>query len=123
MSRLLQLLTTFGLAFATLFVVSAQADESAMRRHYKRVVHHRCVGCVRDHHVIEKVYPPGLFMINAALFAPDPACSARWVAGDTIRFRSGEKHGLCVAAVLYNASKRQSCTARCAHESYNEPGG
>ena len=66
-----------------------------------------------ERHVIEMVDDSGRFIINGRRFAPAvPACG-HWVAGERIRFVSGDLNGACATAVIYNYRWRETCEVAC----------
>ena len=85
------------------------------------VVHHRvhyrhAIVLPPERHVIEVVKNAysDRFIINGARFsAKTPACGVGWLAGERVKFLSGEVHGACVDARIYNATRRQTCEMWC----------
>jgi len=103
------------LAFLT-FLMAAPADADGVdkRRHTHRHRHaHYHLQLPPERHVIEVVDHRGFFIINGAAFTPLAPKCWHWVAGDRIKFLAGEMHGFCAAALIYNASRRQTCEMRC----------
>ena len=73
-----------------------------------------------ERHVIEAVWHAvsDRFIINGARFAAKtPACIG-WLAGERIRFLSGSIDGNCIDAVVYNATRRETCEMWCSGPVY-----
>src|SRR5713101_3297605 len=69
-----------------------------------------------ERHVIEIVKDAysDRFIINGARFsAKAPACVSGWLAGEPVRLLSGEPHGYCTDAVVYNAMRHRACEMWC----------
>jgi len=99
------------LIVATTIAAGADGVDKKRHRHHRHVHYHSQLPPER--HVIEVVHHRGFFIINGAAFTPrSPAC-CRWVAGDRIKFLAGEMHGFCSTALIYNASRRQTCEVTC----------
>jgi hypothetical protein len=82
---------------------------------HRHLVHHRIV-LPPERHVIEIVKEAysDRFIINGARFAAKvPACTAGWLAGERVHFLSGEIHGFCADAVVYNAMRHRACEMWC----------
>jgi hypothetical protein len=96
-----------GLAFDASLAAEFEAAPRAFVRPYVVLPPERHVIEVVDHAYGQR------FVINGARFAAKvPACFG-WVAGDRIQFLSGEIHGFCVDAVIYNVTRRASCEMWC----------
>jgi hypothetical protein len=85
----------------------------------RSVVRHRVRHAIvlpPERHVIEIVKNAysDRFIINGARFsAKVPACAYGWLAGERVTLLSGEPHGYCVDAVVYNATRRRACEMWC----------
>ena len=66
-----------------------------------------------ERHVIELVDRWGHFMFNGRRFTPVFPDCPRWVAGERIKFLSGDIDGFCKVAVIYNYRWHQSCEFWC----------
>ena len=87
----------------------------------RRVVRHRytvrhAIVLPPERHVIEIVKNAysDRFIINGARFsAKMPACVNGWLAGEPVRLLSGEPHGYCTDALVYNAMRHRACEMWC----------
>jgi hypothetical protein len=109
-----QWLVAITLTFSGLAPSSAAELE---RRVVHRHVHYRhAIVLPPERHVVEIVKNAysDRFIINGARFsAKTPACGLGWLAGERVKFLSGEIHGACVDALIYNATRRQTCEMWC----------
>ena len=103
----------------TLVPAPSEATEATLRvrsHHVRQVWYHRRLVLPPERHVIEIVKEAysDRFIINGARFAAKvPACTAGWLAGEPVHFLSGEIHGFCADAVVYNAMRRRACEMWC----------
>ena len=106
------------LAFTLAVLGMGLSHAAELERHvvrHRHVAYHAIV-LPPERHVIEIVKNAygDRFIINAARFsAKTPACGGRWLAGEQVQFLSGEIHGACVDAVIYNARRHQACEMWC----------
>ncbi len=112
-----QWVLAFTLAVLGMGLSHAAEIEGAKERH---VVRHRAyrhaIVLPPERHVIEIVKNSysDRFIINGARFsAKAPACTGGWLAGEPVRLLSGEPHGYCTDAVVYNAMRRRACEMWC----------
>ena len=105
-----------AVAFAVSAVgVSYAADLERRVVRHRHILRHAIV-LPPERHVIEIVKNAysDRFIINGARFsAKAPACTAGWLAGERVRLLSGEPHGYCVDAVVYNAMRHRACEMWC----------
>ena len=107
----------FTLAVLGMGLSHAAELEGAKERH---AVRHRAyrhaIVLPPERHVIEIVKDSysDRFIINGARFsAKAPACVSGWLAGQPVRLLSGEPHGYCTDAVVYNAMRHRACEMWC----------
>ena len=117
-----QWVLAFTLAVLGMGLSHAAELEGAKERH---LVRHRAyrhaIVLPPERHVIEIVKNSysDRFIINGARFsAKAPACTSGWLAGEPVRLLSGEIHGYCTDAVVYNAMRRRSCEMWCGGSLY-----
>ncbi|HEX9320862.1 MAG TPA: hypothetical protein VF913_01910 [Xanthobacteraceae bacterium] len=110
-------LCVLAFTLAALGVGLSQAAElEGSKVRHRHVVYRHAIVLPPERHVIEIVKNAygDRFIINAARFsAKTPACGGRWLAGEQVQFLSGEIHGACVDAVIYNARRHQACEMWC----------
>ena len=113
-------LSVLAAALAVSAVGASQAAE--LERH---AVHHRhyrhVIVLPPERHVIEIVKDAysDRFIINGARFtAKVPACVSGWLAGERVHLLSGEPHGYCADAVVYNAMRHRACEMWCGGSLY-----
>ena len=103
-------------AFAVSAVgVSYAADLERRVVRHRHIVRHAIV-LPPERHVIEIVKNAysDRFIINGARFsAKMPACVNGWLAGEPVRLLSGEPHGYCTDALVYNAMRHRACEMWC----------
>src|SRR5438094_301978 len=107
-------------ALAAAFAVSALGFSYAAELE-RPVVRHRhiyrhAIVLPPERHVIEIVKNAysDRFIINGARFsAKMPACVNGWLAGEPVRLLSGEPHGYCTDALVYNAMRHRACEMWC----------
>ena len=104
------MLAVFGIALA-----HAAELEARKVRHHRHVSRHVIVLPPERHVIeIEKYAYSDRFIINGARFAAkSPVCVSGWLAGEQVKFVSGEVHGRCVDAVIYNATRHRACDMWC----------
>lgn len=112
-----QWVLAFTLAVLGMGLSHAAELEGAKQRH---LVRHRAyrhaIVLPPERHVIEIVKNSysDRFIINGARFsAKAPACVSGWLAGQPVRLLSGEIHGYCTDAVVYNAMRHRACEMWC----------
>jgi hypothetical protein len=117
-----QWVLAFTLAVLGMGLSHAAELEGAKERH---LVRHRAyrhaIVLPPERHVIEIVKNSysDRFIINGARFsAKAPACTSGWLAGEPVRLLSGEIHGYCTDALVYNAMRRRSCEMWCGGSLY-----
>jgi hypothetical protein len=73
-----------------------------------------------ERHVIEVVWHgvSDRFIINGVRFAAKTPACVGWLAGERVRFLYGSIDGACVDAVVYNATRRETCEMWCAGRVY-----
>jgi hypothetical protein len=112
--RIGQFVLAFTLVAFGVGLVQAAELEAPRVRH--RHVYRHAIVLPPERHVIEveKYAYSDRFIINGARFAAkSPVCVSGWLAGERVRLLSGEIHGACVDAVVYNATKRRACEMWC----------
>jgi hypothetical protein len=106
-----------GFTLAAFGIGLAHAAELETRkvRHHRHVYRHVIVLPPERHVIeIEKYAYSDRFIINGARFAAkSPVCVSGWLAGERVRLLSGEIHGACVDAVVYNATRHRACEMWC----------
>ena len=109
----------FTLAVLGMGLSHAAELEGAKERHavrHRHVVYRHAIVLPPERHVIEIVKDSysDRFIINGARFsAKAPACVSGWLAGQPVRLLSGEPHGYCTDAVVYNAMRHRACEMWC----------
>jgi hypothetical protein len=94
------------------------AELEGVKRHvrHRHVVVRHAIVLPPERHVIEIVknaYSDRLIINGARFSAKTPACGVGWLAGERVVLLSGEIHGACVDALIYNATRRQACEMWC----------
>ncbi len=110
-----QWVLAFTLAVVGMGLSHAAELERHVVRHHRHVYRHAIV-LPPERHVIEIVKDAysDRFIINGARFsAKAPACVSGWLAGEPVRLLSGEPHGYCTDAVVYNAMRHRACEMWC----------
>ncbi len=107
------------LAFTLAVVGMGLSHAAELERHvvrHRHVAYRHAIVLPPERHVIEIVKDAysDRFIINSARFsAKAPACVSGWLAGEPVRLLSGEPHGYCTDAVVYNAMRHRACEMWC----------
>jgi|GEM_PF-724713 len=106
----------FTLAVLAMGLSHAAELEGAKARHVHYRHYRHAIVLPPERHVIEIVKDAysDRFIINGARFsAKAPACVSGWLAGEPVRLLSGEPHGYCTDALVYNAMRHRVCEMWC----------
>jgi hypothetical protein len=109
-------LSVLAVALAVSSVGLSHAAELERHVRHRHLAYRHVIVLPPERHVIEIVKDAygDRFIINAARFsAKAPACTSGWLAGEPVRLLSGEPHGYCTDAVVYNAMRHRACEMWC----------